>query len=294
MTSEKGLLYGILPEKLAWMDVDFIRPYVFVRPDNRIPQPGTKHQLDWFRHQPIYKNPLEMNEVGFANQILKLEAQAFDASGMAMDRWVFYDCAVMPGFVAGYAARTAKLSEEVRQLLKADPGSEWTPLSLFIIIPTMAKGEWVAHNLCSVNSLLPKEKRLWGLGFMSKAFALWYANIETCIGMTQWKSPAMKLHSHYGHFKILTAYTPVHTYAKTLTYRLDVNISHWPGFWGESVNYTFKEKFREAGFQVDPSDEENLRSFQAKIEERKTDFYLDAEEILDKPVESPLTVYIRS
>lgn len=281
------------PEKMDWLKDENIRPYVFVRQANRIANPGSLHKgLDWFKgKEPLYKDPLRVDEVDFANHILVLESGAFDASGMAMDRWVFYDCAIMPGFVAGFAARTSSLSENMKKKLKVNNDLEWTPLSLFIIIPTIAKSEWVAHNLCSANSLLEKEERLWGLGFMSKAFGLWYANIETCIGMTQWSSPALKLHSHYGYFKIVTAYTPVHTYATTLTYRLDVNTSHWPGFLGDPVNYTFKQKFVEAGFDVHRQDEESLKAFQKRIEANEGEFFLDAEEILHKNLEEPLAVY---
>lgn len=282
-----------LPERLKWIRQEDIRPYVFVRKDNRIEHPGRLHaSLDWFDGlMPVYKDPLRMDEVEFANNILVLESQAFDASGMPMERWVFYDCAIMPGFVAGFAARTSSLPPSVRKVLKSKDSLEWTPLSLFIIIPTMAPTEWVAHNLCSVNSLLEKEDRLWGLGFVSKAFGLWYANIETCIGITQWTSPALKLHSHYGHFKILTAYTPVHTYPQTLTYRLDVDTSLWPGFLGQKVDYTFKETFVPAGFSVDRQDTGSLKSFQCRIESGEGDFFLDAEEILAKSLQEPLTVY---
>lgn len=284
---------NVLPEKLSWLSSKDIKPYVFVRKDNRIAEPGKLHSnLNWFKHlDAIYKDPLRVDEVEFANRILFLESKAFDASGMAMDRWVFYDCAIMPGFVAGFAARTSALPASVKEKLQTDDSLEWTPLSLFIIIPTMAKEEWVAHNLCSANSILDKEERFWGLGFMSKAFGLWYANIETCIGMTQWTSPALKLHSHYGHFKILTAYTPVHTYAQTLTYRLDVDPSLWPGFLGEPVGYTFKEKFVPAGFSIQRDDVTSLKDFQQKIEEGKESYYLDAEEILSKPLNDELAVY---
>lgn len=287
---------AVLPEKLSWLGSEDIRPYVFVRKDNRISQPGEKHsELEWFKGlSPVYKDPLQISEVEFANHILQLETQAFDASGMAMDRWVFYDCAVMPGFVAGFAARTASLSDAVKKKLKVSEGLEWTPLSLFIIIPTMAPKEWVAHNLCSVNSILEKEDRWWGLGFMSKAFGLWYANIETCIGMTQWSSPALKLHSYYGFFNILTAYTPVHSYAKTLTYRLDVNTSHWAGFLGQDVDYNFKQHFSPAGFSVDRNSEESLKSLQLKIEQGQSGFYLDAEEILSKSLDEELMVYCKN
>ncbi len=285
-------------ERLAWMTDENIRPYVYVRPENRIHQPGKIHaQLDWFPHDVLYKNPLEMNEVGFANQILSLEARAFGPSNMAMPRWVFYDCAILPGFVAGFAYRTKAMPQAIREIMgitaENEHEHEWTPLSLFIIIPTMsAKGEWVAHNLCSINSLLPKEESFYGIGFLSKAFSLWYANVVTNCGMTQWTSPAVRLHSHYGDFEILTAFTPVHSYARTLTYRVKVDITRWAQFFTKAQQKgDFQSRYRETGFLVDPVDEASLISFQRRLEVGEGPFFLDGVETLQKELVDPLTVY---
>lgn len=276
------------------MQDENIRPYVFVRPENRIPQPGKLHRsLDWFSdHKVVYKNPLEMDEVAFANQILALEARAFGPSGMVMPRWVFYDCAIVPGFVAGFAARTSSLSPQVRKALDADPKQEWTPLSLFIIIPTMSReGEWVAHNLCSVNSLLSKDLQYYGIGFISKAFGLWYANVKMCTGMTQWTSPSVRLHTHYGDFEILTSYTPVHSYSQTVTYRLLVDVSVWHEFFTKQERKGFQDKYEYAGFSVDPKDESSLISFQRKLEQGQGHFFIDGQETRVKDLSEPLKIY---
>lgn len=73
-----------IPEILAkaeWFTkhaaVGDIRPYVFVRPDNKIANPGSRHHLDWFPMEPIYKNPLDLNELEFAEQIYFIEEKAF-------------------------------------------------------------------------------------------------------------------------------------------------------------------------------------------------------------------------
>ncbi len=277
--------------KLSWLDEDYIRPYVYVREENKISNPGSLFKLDWFQKNPIYKNPLHVSEVDFADQILRLEGKAFESSNMAMPRWVFYDCAIIPGFVAGFAIKTEKLPAKMREVLKPNPGCEWSPLSLFIIIPTMGKGEWVAHNLCSVNSLVDENERFYGLGFLSKAYALWHANIEVCCGITQWGAHAIKLHSHYGAMEVLTSYTPVHSYARTLTYRLRVDPDYWMRFFDHKPAVNFKEHFRPAGFQIDPTQESSLRDLQTRIEKGQGPFFLEANEIRKlKPVD-PLTVF---
>src|SRR5437868_8416126 len=248
-----------LLSRAEWMESGDIKPYVFVRPENKIAHPGTRHKLDWFSQGSIYKDPLDIAEVNFADRIYSIEERAFGPSNMAMPRWVFYDCAVMPGFVAGFAARPSALSPEVRKALdpqkfpatgsqnpkaiKSLDEMDWVPLSLFIIIPTMHKGEWVAHNLCSVNSLLPKEHQFYGLGFLSKAFGLWYANVEQCSGMTQWGSPALKLHSNFGHLEVVGSYAPVHSHAKTITYRAQVNTNCWEQFFSKEQDLAFLENY---------------------------------------------------
>jgi hypothetical protein len=278
--------------RLNWLDGTRVRPYVFVRDDARLKQaPGEAFKLDWFNFDVIYKNPLKMEAGEFADQILNLEHRAFGRSGMTMPRWVFYDCALLPGFVAGFAIRGREASPAILKALEIESPNEWVPISLFIIIPTMVKGEWVAHNLCTVNSLVAEADRFYGLGFLTKAYGLWHANIEVCGGVTQWQSPAVKLHSHYGAFEVLTAYTPVHDYARTITYRLAVDPQYWSLFFNQKASPDFSEKFKPAGFEVDPKDDQSLIQFQKKIEERKQRFFLDSQQIRTQALDAPLKVY---
>lgn len=299
-------------DKASWLNNPDIRPYVFVRPENKISNPGSDHRLGWFSQQPIFKDALDITEIAFADRIYSLEERAFGPSNMAMPRWVFYDCAVMPGFVAGFAARPSALSKEVRDVLdpKKFPAHaspiysskvlkpvesldemDWVPLSLFIIIPTMHKGEWLAHNLCSVNSLVPKESQFYGMGFLSKAFGLWYANVDQCSGMTQWAGPALKLHSHYGHLEVIGAYAPVHSHAKTVTYRAEVNSQSWEKFFTKQEDYSFLEKFTPTEQSIDPTDEQSMLNLQMKIENGEGPFYLNASEVRKKDLKEKLTLY---
>lgn len=278
--------------KFDWLRDSDIRPYVFVRKENRISRPGSFHKIDWFPKRVVYKNPLCMSELNFGNSILKLESQAFGPSDMAMPRWVFFDCAVVPGFVAGFAKRASTLTPGQRELLGVQPGQTWAPISLFIIIPTMSReGEWVAHNLCTINALVPPEEKLYGLGFLSKAFGLWYANVKVCCGFTQWGNPAVKLHAYYGEFQVLTAYTPIHSHARTLTYRAKVDTSYWPKFFSKETMGGFENRFVDAGFSVDPTSDESLISFQGELERSKSKYYLNSQEVIQQSLDVPLRVY---
>ncbi len=270
-----------------------VRPYVFVRPDNKIQNPGSRHRLDWFPMDPVYKNPLDTTELEFAEGIYHIEERAFGPANMAMPRWVFYDCAILPGFVAGFAMRTEKLPEAIRKVMRVDSKSEWTPLSLFIIIPSMAKGQWVAHNLCAVNSLLAPADRFYGLGFLSKAFGLWYANIESCLGITQWGSPALKLHTHYGHMEVVTAYTPLHSHAKTITYRVDVNTECWEEFFSREADYGFLEKYKPSGLMINPGDEKSMIDLHHRIQNGEGPYFVGAADIAAKKLTDSLIIYQR-
>lgn len=288
---QNELVHQIIQDKASWLNKGELIPYVYVRPENQIANPGTGHRLDWFQQEPVYKNPLKIAELGFAEQLYFLEGKAFGPSNMAMPRWVFYDCAVMPGFVAGFCMKADRIPSEIRKVLRSPIESDYVPLSLFIIIPTMHRGEWVAHNLCSVNSLLPTKSRYYALGFLSKAFGLWYANVEQCSGMTQWGSPALKLHSHYGHLEILGAYAPVHSHARTLTYRVSVQTRCWEQFFTRDQDFSFLENYQKTDISVDPKNEQSQISLQKRIEAGEGPYFLNAIEISEATLDQPLNLY---
>lgn len=278
-------------QKASWLDSEDIKPYVLLRPENQIENPGSRHRLDWFPHQPLVLNPLHLDIQTFVEQLYHLEDKCFGKTNLATPRWVFYDCAFVPGFAAGIAYRTKKLPDYVRKVMRTDIFSEWTPLSLFIIIPTIHRGEWVAHNLCSINSLIDKENQFYGIGFLSKAFGLWYANVELCTGMTQWGSPAVKLHSNYGHMEIIGAYAPVHTHAKTLTYRVEINTFCWEQFFKRDSDLSFLENYEPTSTLIDPKNEKSMVELQRRIEKDDGPFFLNAAEVASKKIDDKLTIY---
>jgi hypothetical protein len=280
--------------KLQWLADKKLRPYVYVRPENRIADPGKRFAIDWFTGEPLFKNPLCMDEVDFADQIMRLESRAFAATNMPMPRWVFYDCAIMPGFVAGFAMHHSIASQEIIDLLQPKEDTEWLPISLFIIIPAMAQKEWIAHNLCSINSLITPQSQVYGLGFLTKAFGLWYANVEMLCGITQWASPAVRLHTHYGDFEVLTAYTPVHSYARTLTYRMVTDSKEWKRFFSKEQAPDFGQKYEYAGFDVDPKNDQSLITFQRKLEAKGGRYFLDATQLRTQKLDDVLKVYQRT
>ncbi|MGH1469326.1 MAG: hypothetical protein ACRBBP_10705 [Bdellovibrionales bacterium] len=284
-----------LPDKCSWINNEDIRPYFFVRKDNWFKEPGSfLKDCNWFDGLEVLKrDPLSMKEEGFARIILEIESRAFQQSGMPMPGWVFYDCGLIPGIVTGFAYRTSKLPQSIRNILgESLLQTEWTPLSLFIAIPCGNKKEWVAHNLSSINALLPKEDRFYGLGFLSKSFGLWYSNIKQLCGMTQWMSPALKLHVNYGDFEILTSYTPVHSHPHTLTYRCALDFKAWERFFDKTADATFGDRFEAIeGLDINPKDRESLIKIQHLVEDGKGSFYLKPDEIRNGNVGDVLNIY---
>ena len=68
-------ILNLINEKAPWFNSENIRPYVFVRPENKIENPGTLHKLNWFTKEPIYKNPLDLKELPFAEAIYQIECR---------------------------------------------------------------------------------------------------------------------------------------------------------------------------------------------------------------------------
>lgn len=276
--------------KPKWLKSKNIKPYVFVRQENRILQPGSLHEFPWFKNDFILKDPLKMKESRFGHAIMNLDSMAFGKQQMVTPPWVFYDCGVLPGLIVGFAAKTESLSVKLKRKLKADPLEEWTPISLFIVIPTVQSGTWMAHNLASVNSFLDNKEQYKYLGFLTKAFGLWYANIERLYGVTQWHSSALKLHPIFGEFQLITTFTPLHDYANSVTYCCLVDSKSWPQLFDKKMHPSFKNKYTSIG-TLDPKNEKALKKLQKRLEEQKEKIYLSGVEILNKPIGEPIHLY---
>ena len=174
-------------EKVAWMQNPDIRPYIFMRRENLFPRPGSLHKCEWFTRDILFKDPLKMSEVTFADMILDLEGKAFSKADMKMPRWVFYDCAVVPGFVCGFVQRRSSMDQKLLDVLNPPKDEEWVPISLFIIIPTVRQGRMGgSQSLHSEFADLRKRKSLLCPWFSQQGFwalvcqcrnSLWYDSV---------------------------------------------------------------------------------------------------------------------
>ncbi|MGE3974188.1 MAG: hypothetical protein AB7F59_06655 [Bdellovibrionales bacterium] len=271
-----------------WLESEDIRPYVFVRPANLPHNPGTLHQFS-FPHAPLLKDPFLTTQADFATQILALENRAFQASGMILPRWAFYDCSLMPGIVSGFAMRTKAIPSSIKKVLPLNDQLEWTPISLFICIPTAEKDHWVAHNLCSVSSILEKKDRWSSLGFLTKAYALWYFNVSQLYGMTQWGSPALKVHTNYGNFQIKSAYNLIHDYAETITYLVDIEARYWKEYLEDQVGP--RPNYQSTNITIPSSDKHAMLELQKRIEKGSGPYYIDGRELISDDSLKNIKIY---
>lgn len=168
-------------------------------------------------------DPTRRASATFLDILQRLDGLTFGPTGMPMDKWVFYDCAELPGFIVGFAIEAAALTPDERLMLRVPDGYEGpVPLSMYIAIPMRAPGHWFGHNLASLGRQLPRLP-LAHLGTLTKVMALRAMRAEVNVGITQWPSQALFIHTKFGPLDLLSTWTPVHSFPASLTYRFPVS-----------------------------------------------------------------------
>ncbi|MBI5513763.1 MAG: hypothetical protein HY909_08340 [Deltaproteobacteria bacterium] len=161
-------------------------------------------------------DPTRLSSQLFLSWIERLDAFTFGPQAMAMPRWVFYDCAEWPSALFGLAARPSAVSPAVRERFEvASRDRVWVPVSLHVAIPTVAPGEFFEHNVGSLGG----ELGLRGLGTFTKALGCALLRASRLVGAAQWTGKALGMHRRFGPLELRTAFTPAHSYPRTLTYR---------------------------------------------------------------------------
>lgn len=285
---------ALQPDSLKpdWLENPDILPYVCIRPENQIVVRGLRHQFQWFDQTPRIIDPNVLSNSDFTELQMKVDARML-GQDMSTPRWAFYDCGILPGLISGFVMKKDKLPKELQEVYGKNHHQEWVPLSLFIVIPAIGVGEWVAHNLCSLNNLLPANKRLKGLGFLSKAYGLWYANINHLYGVTQWDSYALKLHANFGDFQLITTYNLSHNFAHSVTYKCRVDPLAWIHFFErKGSNQAFDLRYQKTDLLLYPEKESSLKDMQNRLERGEGPFFLSGDEVLQKPLGEALTIFV--
>lgn len=207
---------------------------------------------------------LKTASASFLDALKHLDEATFGPEGMPMPRWMFFGGAELPGGIVGLGKKTDGLTKEARNLLRIPADHHGlVPYSMFIAIPTYETGVWLGHNLASLSGLLPKEN-LSGLGSLTKALGLRVFRATGQVGVTQWDSVALRVHTRLGPLALLTAWTPAHSEAWSLTYRAVVN--------EETLRHLARDPqgrvpHPDPTLWVDSQDQETMRNLQSEIEE---------------------------
>lgn len=168
-------------------------------------------------------DPLRRASAPFLELLARLDAATFGPEGMPMPHWLFLDTAELPSGIVGFGHRAADAPASLRAMLRVPRGYEGiVPVSMYIAMPTIDPLVWVGHNLASLREQLP-DQPLRGLGGLTKAVALAAFRAGAQIGVTQWDSAALGVHTRMGPLALLTAWTPGHAEAQSLTYRVGLD-----------------------------------------------------------------------
>ncbi|WP_428265357.1 hypothetical protein [Haliangium sp.] len=168
-------------------------------------------------------DPFAVASGPFLQHLQRLDELTFGPVGMPMPRWVFYDCAELPGGIVGFCRPAAALPEWVRRALSVPNGHDGpVPLSMYVAIPMLAPGCWHTYTLCSLGEVAPGTVPA-NLALLTEALGLSAFPIETAYGATQWRSPKLAVHLRFGPLELVTAWTPAHSDPTTLTFRMAVD-----------------------------------------------------------------------
>lgn len=205
-------------------------------------------------------DPTDRRSLSFIDNIQALDRATFGHVGMPMPRWVLFDCGELPGIVFGFARRAGDLPRAAQEVYSAPPDA-MVPLSMWIAIPSAEPGTWVGHNLSSANASLAGDE-LPGLATLTKALGVRVAKATSQVGVTQWASQSVGIHLTFGELRLLSVWTPAHSFAASFTYRLEVD----EGKLLASFMEGYKPPSAEGDSEIDPADAAALIDLQEEIE----------------------------
>ena len=163
-------------------------------------------------------DPQRVSSGDFLNLAKALDAMTYGPLGLRMPDWVFYDCAVVPGAIFGFARPASELEPWLREGLQlSDDYDGLVPVSLFIAIPTPNRKQWIGYTLCSINEVAAggAPEGLWRLTLAMGTAAL---GIESMRSTTRWRSPGLGVYASMGPLELVTAWTPAHDVPETVTF----------------------------------------------------------------------------
>jgi hypothetical protein len=164
-------------------------------------------------------DPTRSASAPFLRRLERLDALTFGPLDMATPRWALYDCAELPGVVFGFVRMASSLPERVSHVLGADgSGADLIPVSMYIAVPTLQSGHWLAYAIADLSEAFPGASPP-ELRTLSVALGLRVLRAQRVSGTAQWASPTMRVHARFAPLEIRAAWLPAHTDPATCAFR---------------------------------------------------------------------------
>ena len=168
-------------------------------------------------------DPQRLGNETFLRLVQHVNALTYGPIGLPMPDWVFYDCAVMPGAIFGFARRAADVEPWFRRSLGVPDGyAGLVPVSIYICIPTVRRDAALVYTLCSVNQVAvgAAPEGLWRL---TLALGIKAFHLHHMMAVSQWRSPQLGLYAGLGPLELITAWTPAHDNPASCTFKVDTS-----------------------------------------------------------------------
>ena len=166
--------------------VEFYKPYVVARPavvkKLNLEVMGIK-----VLESDVY-NPFALKSGPFLEAVHTLHNLVCGPFGMVMEKWVGYDCGLVPGVVFGFGRDVSEVSPAIRNGLQVPDDYEGlVPFSIAIAIPLPDRQTWEIHSLGSLNHVAPGAGPA-GLNRLTLSFGTGVLRAKRILGILRWRS----------------------------------------------------------------------------------------------------------
>jgi len=153
-------------------------------------------------------DPRVRASASFFDRVRALDHRGWaDPLGRVRPSWVFYDCALVPGALFGFAL--------------SDPSGELVPVSLVALIPTLGGPELVQSLAALELPDLAEEV----LAIRTLRAAILALDVHELLAAIPWRSPFMARFLAIAPLRVHTAWTPAHDEPRTVTFSLATRTS---------------------------------------------------------------------
>jgi hypothetical protein len=159
-------------------------------------------------------DPTRVASAPLLARLERLDALRYGALGMKSPRWALYDCAELPGAIAGFGASARDLTPALRAALEVGEDDEGlVPVSMVVATPMLEGGRWLVYAMCALD------------GTLSAALAMTLALLRArrAVVTTQWSSSDVEALAGFAPLEVLAAWLPAHDHPATCALELSVD-----------------------------------------------------------------------